>query len=358
VIPRIDDKYFNILKEELNTNSSWTGELWSEGKNKKAELMSVKMALFEGDENFIVMLCTSITERANLERELRQSEERYRNIVTNTREYICTFDLEGNINYVNPFFAEEFGYSEEEMLSRNIKELINPDHAEENTISNDLIFTQDTTTFETVLIKKNKELVYTIANSNLISDLGGRPSYYNIVFTDISSQKEVEKDLLMIRSMFEASQDGITVQVDRNYVLVNESFTEIFGYDNVDEIVGKDVLDFVAEEDLTKVANYVTAFERGEETPKLYDFKALKKDSSVFNVEKSDSSYETEEGIIVVSTFRDITEVKGARDKLEISEARYRNISRNIDDCMWSAERKDGSFRNIFYSEAIKKITG
>lgn len=358
VIPHIDNKYFDILKEELNSNRSWTGELWSEGKNKKAELMSVKMALFEGDENFIVMLCTSITERANLERELRQSEERYRNIVTNTREYICTFDLEGDINYVNPFFAEAFGYTEEEMLSRNIKDLINPDNEEENIISHDLIFNKDTTTFETVLIKKNKELVYTIANSNLILDMGGKPLYYNIVFTDISSQREVEKDLLMIRSMFEASQDGITVQVDRNYVLVNESFTKIFGYDNVDEIVGKDVLDFVAEEDLTKVANYVTAFERGEDTPKLYDFKGLKKDRSVINVEKSDSSYKTEEGIVVVSTFRDITEVKGAHDKLEISEARYRNISRNIDDCMWSAERKDGGFKNIFYSDAIKKITG
>ena len=66
------------------------------------------------DEEFIVILCSNITKQIKQERKLRQSEERFRDIVTNTREYICTLDLNENITYVNPHFLDTFGYSEEE----------------------------------------------------------------------------------------------------------------------------------------------------------------------------------------------------------------------------------------------------
>lgn len=356
-IPSIDEKYFGILKNELQENRSWKGEFWTSEKNKEADLLAVRMALIEAD-NYIVILCNSITERAIIEKQLRVSEERYRNIVTNTREFICTFEAEGNITYVNPFFVKEFGYSEDELLNMNLKDLLDPVQFDREDSEFESLYQDDAESIELTLLKKDQSSVYVLANFTASKDLSGRVANYNAIFTDITEKKRAEKDLLMIRTVFEASQDGIAIQSGRKYILVNDRFVQMFGYNSIEDVVGNDLLDFVSEEDVEKVAGIIESFEQGEEVDNRYVYIAKRKDGSVFHVEKSTSSYETADGVFIVSTYRDITKEKQAIDDLEVSEERYRSITENINDCVWSAESKQGKLQMVFYSEVITKITG
>ncbi len=356
-IPSIDKKYFNILRNELNENRTWRGEFWTAEQSKEADLLSVRMALIESD-NYIVILCNSITERAVIEKQLRVSEERYRNIVTNTREFICTFEPEGKITYVNPFFVNEFGYSEDELLNMNLKDILDPVQFERDDSEFENLYATDADSIELTLLKKNGSTVYVMANFTASKDLSGRVANYNAIFTDISEKKKAEKDLLMIRTVFEASQDGIAIQSGRNYILVNDSFVQMFGYDSIDEVIGKDLLEFVAEDDVNKVTEIIESYEQGKEVDDRYIYMAKRKDDSLFHVEKSTSSYETGDGLFIVSTYRDITKEKQATDDLEVSEERYRSITENINDCVWSAERKNDDLKMVFYSEVITKISG
>ena len=356
-IPSIDKKYFDILKNELNENRTWRGEFWTSEQSKEADLLSVRMALIESD-NYIVILCNSITERAVIEKQLRVSEERYRNIVTNTREFICTFQPEGKITYVNPFFVNEFGYSEDELLNMNLKDILDPAQFERDDSEFENLYSQDADSIEITLLKKDGSTVYVMANFTASKDLSGRIANYNAIFTDISEKKRAEKDLLMIRTVFEASQDGIAIQSGRNYILVNDSFVQMFGYKSIDEVVGKNLLEFVAEEDVDKVSDIIQSYEQGKDVDDRYIYMAKRKDESLFHVEKSTSSYETADGVFIVSTYRDITKEKQATDDLEVSEERYRSITENINDCVWSAERKNGDLKMVFYSEVITKISG
>ncbi len=357
VLPTIDDNYLEVLKGELKESVSWKGEFWTSESTKESELLSVRMVM-NSEENYIVILCTSITERANIEKQLRISEERFRSIVTNTREYICTFSNDGKITYVNPFFSKEFGYSENDLLNMYLKDLVDNRQLETENLSFSSLYENQTDSTEIALLKKDNSPVYVVANFTASKDLSGEIISYNAVFTDITHKKEVEKDLLMIKTVFEASQDGIAIQANGKYVLVNDSFIEMFGYNESNDIIGKLYTDHISNEDMSLVVNYNDLLESGETVPERFVYRAKRNDDSYFFVEKSSSSYQTGDGLFIVSSFRDITKEKRAIDDLEISEERYRSITENLDDCVWSAERKEGKLRVIFYSDVITKITG
>jgi PAS domain S-box-containing protein len=357
VLPNIDDDYLEVLKSELLEKDSWQGEFWTSESTKESELLSIRMALNK-DEEYIVILCTSITERANIEKQLRVSEERFRSIVTNTKEYICTFNTDGKITYVNPFFSKEFGYSEAELLDFYLEEIVDNQQLEEENITFESLYQEQADSSELTLRKKDGSLAYVVANFTASKDLSGEISSYNAVFTDISEKKEVEKDLLMIKTVFEASQDGIAIQSHGRYILVNDSFANMFGYLEIDQVVGRIYTDFIADEDINLVTEYNHSLEQRESVPDRFVYRAKHFDGTYFFVEKSSSSYQTNEGLFIVSSFRDITKEKQAIDDLEVSEERYRSITENLNDCVWSAERKNNKLEVVFYSDVINKITG
>jgi len=57
---------------------------------------------------------------------LRESEQRYRDLVENSQGLICTHDLEGVLLSVNSATAGMLGYTPEEMVGRNLREFLAP----------------------------------------------------------------------------------------------------------------------------------------------------------------------------------------------------------------------------------------
>ena len=358
VLTSIDEDYFEKLKNELEKNNVWEGEIKYEPNEESSKLLLIRMAITdEKGEKSIVALCSDITERVRLESELRLSEERYRSIITNTHEYICTFSVEGNITYVNPYFVGEFGYTEDEFLNKSIENLIDIDLLQDDFPDIQKIIDEQTDV-ELPLIKKDNSRVYVIANFTNVTDLQDNTKYYTAIFTEITEKRNAERDLMMVRSVFEAAQEGIAVQNNRKYTLVNDSFARMFGYDSYKDILGKDPLDFVDDEEIAGVAKHIESREMGEDSPEKYHYKGKKKDGSQISIEKSVTSFETAEGLFVVSSFRDITHQKIAMTALEESEEKYRGLTENINDSVWTAERVDNKLKQIFYTSAVEKITG
>ncbi len=357
VLPEIDHIYFDNLLENFKSSKIFETRLKIKSNNA-IRIIDLRISLTNEDKNSLVALCSDITDKVNLERDLRRSEESFRNIVTNTREYICTFSIEGNINYVNPYFVNEFGYSEEELLSLNLVDLIDLDNMDEDLPDIQKIIKEQNEALELPLLKKNKERVYALANFTSVSDLEGKAQYYTVVFTDITEKKNAENDFLMIRSVFQTSHDGITVQKNRKYTLANQSFATMFGYDNFDEIIGKDPLDFVSNEDIYMVADNIENREKGEESPSKYIFNGVKKDGSTIVIEKSVKSFSSAREFYVVASYRDITEQQHFLKTLSNSEEIYRNISENINDSVWTAELVSEKLKQVFYTSTIEKITG
>ncbi len=77
------------------------------------------------DENAVLQ--AEIRERRRVEEALRDSEDRYRDLVEHSEDLLCTHDLEGRILSVNDPPARILGYSADELARCNIRQLLAPD---------------------------------------------------------------------------------------------------------------------------------------------------------------------------------------------------------------------------------------
>ena len=68
-----------------------------------------------------------IAERERTEADLRESEQRFRNILNNVPIGVVYTDLHGNVKQINPRFCELTGYRAEELASMNVAALTHPD---------------------------------------------------------------------------------------------------------------------------------------------------------------------------------------------------------------------------------------
>ncbi len=329
VVEEFSRSYFEKIIKNLKTTKSWETKVHFELHGIQ-RVISIKMALTEDDENpSIVSLCSDITDRENLEKALRHSEETFRSIITNTSEYICTFSLEGIITYSNPYFINEFGYSDFELFEKEIASLIDIDELDDGFDLHSII-EEEQDAIELVLIKKNGEKVFVLANFTAVTDLQGKPKYYIGVFTDVSEKKTSELELQLVRSVFETAHEGITLQKDGEFILLNIAFANMFGYESIEEVINIDPLEFYHEGDKEKVLEDYDGFISENIKPVKNIYRGKKKNGDVILIEKGTKKFSTSNGNYISESFIDITQQQKYQDARRETEVKNRSIKENI----------------------------
>jgi len=351
-----DEDYFNNIISELGKNKSWKINLTFNRGDGKKEIVEARFSQIPGG-SMIVVLFTNITERYIIEQQLQTSEERFRNILSHTDDLILTVEPDGEITYINDKFSTALGFSTD-IIGTNFRNLIDPMYLGKNTFDLKEFKNNPDKKIELPIISKfGTSLRFIVRFAPQLSANTTIKNYYGFLY-EITSIKKTEKDLLLFKSLFETSLDGIAIMADGKIVLSNDAFAKIFGYKKKEDIITYNMLEFTSSSDSLRVTEYLQLIEQRKEVPGRFEFLAKRKDRTVFYVEISPSVFNIESRTYTVIYARDFTERKRAQQAIRESEEKYRNITENIDDFLFTFERIDHILRPLFYTSSVEKITG
>jgi len=148
-----------------------------------------------------------ISARKHAEQLLQKSEYQYRSLFDQASDGIFITDSKGNYVDVNLYGCTMLGYSREEILSLNIKDIIESEEQAGNPIKYKEMREEHVATAERQLVCKNGKLLPVEISGKMLDD--GR---FQGIVRDISERKQAERALIeanqKMNSFFEQSLDG------------------------------------------------------------------------------------------------------------------------------------------------------
>jgi PAS domain S-box-containing protein len=352
-----DKRFFENIKKDLEKEKIWKVNLNIFGKEHKKEIFEAKFSYLDDYQNTIVVLCSNITRKVKEEDKLKLAEESYKNLVENTNDLICKVDSNGNIIFTNKTFLDVLSYKRDEIKQKQFNHFIQPQYFDNNILNISSLDKTKPTVIELPIITKEGSSF--LAKVSFIPKReGGTSLQYLCYIKEIEAEEEVNEIELLYPALIKSSQDGIAVEKDGRIVVANDSFAQIFGYETGEKLAGKDLLDLVSNDDILKVAEYFRLKEHDKNAPDRFEFLGKKRDNTYFYTELSISSFKSNDKKYISMVTRDITERKRAQKVIRESEEKYRNITENIDDFLYTFERVESYMRPLFYTVAVEKITG
>ncbi len=303
-----------------------------------------------------------ITERYLARKEVKEIEQRYRDIFDNVTDLLFFHDLDGNfdLKQCNPAVRQQLVGGNTDIETVNIREFM-PEAYRAG--------------FDEYLerVKKNgrDEGLFTITNfagresvmeyrNSLVSDKDG-PIGVRGSARDITDRIVYERALQMseekYRTILESIEHGYyEVDTAGDFIFFNDSFCRIFDIPK-DELIGKSFKTFIDEETAKKVFEvFHTVYSTGRDMM-WTEWEFVTRGGRKISFEASISCIMTRSGKCrgFRGIVRDVTERVTTEQALKESESKYRNILEGIEEGYYET---DLNGRYTFMNDSMCRITG
>ena len=173
-----------------------------------------------------------ITERKRVEKELRESEEKFRLIVENMVDTLWIMDLDLVPTWISPSVTNILGYTLDELISLPMEtqmtsdslakhlDLMAKDFTDKRLKNKDVAISR---TAEFEFYKKDKTTVWMETTFTLTRDKDGRPHSIVGVGRDITERKRAEEDLVKYKDHLEELVKERTVELDKAKIIAEEA---------------------------------------------------------------------------------------------------------------------------------------
>ena len=215
--------------------------------------------------------------------------------------------------------------------------------------------------FGALTVYGDKPGIFDSDELDLLTELASDVAYGIEALRTQNERKKAEEALReseeKYRLTFSSISDVVyTIDPDLKITSITPNVEQIMGY-KADELINRTFQDFpfLTPESMEKAASDIMRVFSGEQIPaSVYEF--IAKDGTRIFAEISGSPLMREGKIIgLTSVARDITERKQVEDALRESEQRYRILTDNATDIIWSLDR---NLRFTFASPSIEKVLG
>jgi PAS domain S-box-containing protein len=320
-------------------------ELTARRKDASEFPIEIMLSPLESAEGILVTAAIrDISVRKEAEKHLARMEGRYRGLLEAAPDAMVVVNTRGEIVLLNVQAEKQFGYSRDELIGQQVKNII-PEGFAERLIADDLRSAEDAlaqkigTGIELIARRKDaSEFPIEIMLSPLESAEG---ILVTAAIRDISVRKAAEKHLARMegryRGLLEAAPDAMVVVNTRGeIVLLNVQAEKQFGYSR-DELIGQQVKNIIPRGFAERlIADDLRSAEDAlaQQIGTGIELAALRKDGSEFPIEIMLSPLESAEGILVTAAIRDISVRKAAERHLARMEGRYRGLLEAAPDAM------------------------
>ncbi len=324
-----DQSFFDQLWRTSNSGYIWKGEIKNKRKDGSFFWMDTTIIpLFSGSGELAKSLSISVDITEKKEKEEKQQLQEW--VIESIDDAIISKDLSGRITGCNPGTEKLFGYSQQELLGKNISMLIPPELLmEEAQLIADIRAEKKVENYETERITRSGQRKQVAISLAPIKDTAGRLIGISKLVQDISLRKQEEKILAdsaeKYRNYFAKSPlPMFVVEIPGyRYLDVNQAAIDNYGYSR-EEFLSMSAADIRTEKERDRFLSKVPEIDP-HKTFNRGIWEHIKKDGTRIRVgvNASDIEFEGKKARLIMSL--DITSQKEAEDKLQRSEARYRH---------------------------------
>ncbi len=187
-------------------------------KNGEKRVVQLNSHVIKGSKEksrIIQGLISDITEKFELEQKLKESEERYRNLIESVPFSIALIDQQGILIYCNPPIEKLLGYRQDELIGYKFKDLaaIHPKYIPillkrfQRVLTGEIL-----PPLEIELYKKDGSLIWIMYQSTLVK-LGDHVLLQTVI-NDITEQKKadllIEEEILKLKELDQIRKDLIS----------------------------------------------------------------------------------------------------------------------------------------------------
>ncbi len=263
-----------------------------------------------------------ITERTQIEEQLKNSEVRYRRLFEAAKDGILILDAEtGTIIDVNPYLVEMMGLKEDQFLGKQLWELG---------------FFKDIVANKENLLELQQKQYIRYEDLPLQTTDGRRldvefvSNVYEVDHTsviqcnirDITSRKQAEE---LFQTVSNYSPVGVYIVSDRKFQFVSPQFEKSTGY-RKDQLLGTYPLDMVLPEDRDLVRENAVKMLKGQRSAP-YEYRLVNARGETNWILETLASINYQGKRATLGNYMDVTERKQAEQALKESQARFKELA-------------------------------
>ena len=301
-----------------------------------------------------------IRNRSRIEKDLKESEEHYKDLFNNNSAAMAVIEDDTAISMVNDAYCQLTGFTREESIGTSWVNHIPPGDRErmmEYNRNRLLDPAKAPSRYEFTFIHKNGEIIHSIMSVTV----NEKTRKTVASFIDISERINLENSLRESEEKFREMANllpQIVFETDTQGKLTyaNKQAFSILRYPENFDIKGLNTIDLYIPEDKPRAIENIRRRMTGEKE-ESNEYTMVRYDKSLINVlVYSNPIVKGNKRVGLRGIIVDITEIKSAVEELRQSEFKYRILTESMNDVVWTLDPKTMHF--LYVSPSVQKLRG